>query len=171
MRLVRIISAIAFYLTRILSAGYILTTLHLLISVIFTLPTLKMLPQNRFAICYPFTDKPFLLGSVYEASYIAEMVMVIGFYGLFFWLLGNVFKTFRQTKLFTVQGIRHLKLFYIANLIVCPIMFAILGISSQEDLPYGVMVTAHIIMGIFALFIAAIFQQGVNLQKDQDLYI
>jgi len=171
MKLVRIISAVAFYVTRLLSAVYLLTALYLLISALFKLPALKLLPNNRFAICYPFTDKPFLSGSVYTASYVAEMFLILLFYGAFFWLLGNVFKTFRQARLFTPQGIRHLKQFYITNLIICPVLFFILSIYSIEDYPYGVMVSAHGIMGIFALFIAAIFQQGVNLQNDQDLII
>lgn len=171
MKLVRLISTIAFYLTRIMSVGYILTTLHLVVSVVFKLSTLKFLPNGRFAICYPFTSKYFLLGSAYTAKYIIEMALLIAFYGMFFWLLGNVFKTFRQKKLFTVQGIHNLKQFYITNLVICPVLFLILSIYSIEDYPYMVMIIAHGIMGIFALFIAAIFEQGVNLQNDQDLII
>lgn len=171
MKLVRIISAIAFYLTRIMAAVYLLTAIHLFISVVFKLPTLKLLENNRFAITYPFTAKNYLLGSAYTASYITEMILLIAFYSAFFWLLGNVFKTFRQKKLFTVQGVRQLKWFYITNLIVCPALFLILSIYSIEDYPYMVMIIAHGIVGIFALFIAAIFEQGVNLQNDQDLII
>ena len=171
MKLVRIISVVAFYASRLLSAGYLLTALHLLTSTLFRLPTLKLLPANRFAICYPFTDKPFLLGSVFTISYVAEMFLILFFYSAFFWLLSNVFKTFRQTRLFTPQGISRLKQFYIVNLIVCPVLFLILGMYSIEDYPFGMTVIAHGIMGIFALFIAAIFQQGVNLQNDQDLII
>ena len=171
MKLVRLISIVAFYLTRILSVGYILTALHLLVSVVFNLSTFKLLENGRFAICYPFTSKYFLLGSSYTVAYIAEMTLLIAFYGAFFWLLSNVFKTFRQKKLFTTQGIHNLKLFYITNLIICPVLFIILSLYSKEDYPYMVMSIAHAIMGIFALFIAAIFQQGVSLQNDQDLII
>jgi hypothetical protein len=171
MKLVRLISTIAFYLSRILSAGYMLTTLHLVVSVAFGLSSVKHLENGRFAICYPFTDKPFLLGSAFTVAYISEMALLISFYSAFFWLLSNVFKTFRQQKLFTAPGIHRLKLFYIANLIICPVLFFILSLISTEDYPYAMMVTAHGIMGIFALFIAAIFQQGLNLQNDQDLII
>lgn len=171
MKLVRLISTIAFYLTRILSIGYILTALHLVVSVVFGLSGLKHLESNRFALCYPFTDKYFLLGSEFTAAYITEMALLLAFYGAFFWLLSNVFKTFRQQKLFTAQGIHNLKLFYVANLVICPLLFLILSMLSTEDYPYTMMVIAHGIMGIFALFIAAIFQQGVSLQNDQDLII
>lgn len=171
MKLVRFISTVAFYLTRILAAGYILTALHLVVSVVFDLSTLKHLEKGRFAICYPFTDKYFLLGSSFTAAYVIEMVLLIAFYGIFFWLLSNVFYTFRQTRLFTAQGIHNLKLFYVINLHVCPVLFLILSVYSTEDYPYLIMTSAHGIMGIFALFIAAIFQQGVSLQNDQDLII
>ena len=171
MKLVRIISAIAFYLTRILSAGYLVTALHLLLSAVFKLSTFKLLPGNRFVIYYPFSSKPFLLGSAFTVSYVAEMFLLILFYGAFFWLLSNIFKTFRQTRLFTSKGILYLKQFYITNLVICPVLFLTLSMYSTEDYPYGVIGTAHGIMGIFALFIAAIFQQGVNLQNDQDLII
>ena len=171
MKLVRFISAIAFYLTRILSAGYILTALHLMFSVVLDLSCLKHLENGRFAICSPFTEKHFLLGSSFTAAYVIEMVLLIAFYGAFFWLLSNVFKTFRQTKLFTPQGIHNLKLFYVSNLLICPVLFLILSVYSSEDYPYMIMTSAHGIMGVFALFIAAIFKQGVSLQNDQDLII
>lgn len=171
MKLVRFISTITFYLSRIISAGYFLTTLHLLASIVFGLSTFKLLENGRFAICYPFTDKYFLLGSSYTVGYITEMVLIIAFYGTFFWLLSNVFRTFRQKRLFTVRGIQNLKLFYLTNLIICPILFLLLSQFSTEDLPYTILVIAHCIMGIFALFIAAIFRQGVSLQNDQDLII
>jgi hypothetical protein len=99
------------------------------------------------------------------------MASIILFYGLFFWLLSNVFKTFRQKKLFTAQGVRNMKFFYIMNLFVCPVLFSILSINSIEDYPYFAMIIGHAILGVLVFFIAAIFEQGVNLQKDQDLFI
>jgi len=171
MKLVRYISTVAFYLTRLIAAGYILTALYIILCVVFNLPTLQHLTDNRFAICYPFTSEHFLLGAEYTAAYIAEMVLLIFLYGVFFALLSNVFKSFRPQKIFTIQGIRHLQWFYLINLLLFPLVFLILGIYSIEDYPYVAMITAHCIMGIFALFIAAIFEQGVNLQNDQDLII
>lgn len=171
MKPVKFISVIGLFLSRILSVAYLATALYILCSVVFRLSTLQLLAHNRFAICYPFTAKPFLLGSDFSTAYILEMVLLIAFYGIFFWLLSNVFKTFRQKKLFTTQGIQRLKAFYITNLLICPVIFLILSIYSIEDYPYIAMIMAHGIMGIFALFIAAIFEQGVHLQKDQDLFI
>jgi hypothetical protein len=171
MKLVRVISAFAYYISRAVAILYLLTVVHLTVSVLFKLSTLKLLNQGRFAITYPFSSKNFLLGSAYNFNYIMEMSLLIAFYCFFFWLLGNVFQTFRQKKLFTVWGIIRLKWFYLINLLFCPVLFIILSLISTEDYPYMVMCIAHGIMGIFAFFIAAIFEQGVNLQNDQDLII
>lgn len=171
MKLTRIIAAIGFYIARIIAWLYVATGFYILISVVLKLPSLKFLANNRFAICYPFTSKYFILGSAFNFMYITEMVLLILFYGLFFWLLSNVFKTFRQKKLFTVAGVNNLKSFYIFNLFVCPVIFLFLLCFSTEDYPYIAMIIAHGIMGIFAVFIAAIFSQGVHLQQDQDLFI
>ena len=171
MKLTRFIATIAFYISKLMAAVYFLSALHLLISSIFKLSTLKLLENNRFQLNYPFTNKPFLLGSEYSFSYLTEMVSIIIFYGLFFWFLSNVFKTFRKQKLFTSQGIKNLKIFYITNLIISPVLFIMLSFFSKEDYPYFAMIMGHAIVGLFALFLAAIFNQGVNLQKDQDLFI
>ncbi|TGD58920.1 DUF2975 domain-containing protein [Flavobacterium humi] len=171
MKLVRIISAFLFYMARILAIGYLISTFHLFVSTAFKLPTLKILEHNRFVVYYPFTEKGFLLGSEYTFSYVTEMVATIGFYGLFFWLLSNVFHTFRQSPLFTKRGIRNLKLFCGINLVVSPVLFGLLSMFSHEDLPFFGMIVAHAIIGIFAYFLTAIFNEGVGLQNEQDLYI
>ncbi len=171
MKLVRHISTIGFYLTKIIAIGYLVTALHVIISAVFKLSSFKPLENNRFAICYPFTSKPLLIGSENTTSYIFEMVAILIFYSAFFWLLSNVFKTFRQQKLFTVQGVLHLKWFYILNLFIYPILFIALMAISHEYQPYLPLLFGHVIIGIFALFLAAIFVQGLKLQNDQDLYI
>ncbi len=171
MKLVRVISTIGFYLTKIIAIGYIATAFHVLSSAVLKLSTFKLLENNRFAIYYPFTSKNFLLGSENTTVYIFEMVTLLLFYGIFFWLLGNVFKTFRQKKLFTLQGVKHLKWVYVFNIFICPILFALLIAISVEDIPYLPLLFAHVIIGTFALFLVAIFEQGLNLQNDQDLYI
>jgi hypothetical protein len=171
MKLTRIVATIVLFLTRFISVIYFASALHLLISIIFKLSTLKLLPGNEFTILFPFSSQTVLLGSVFSAGYITEMASIILFYGLFFWLLSNVFKTFRQKKLFTAQGVRNMKFFYKMNLFVCPVLFSILSINSIEDYPYFAMIIGHAILGVLVFFIAAIFEQGVNLQKDQDLFI
>jgi len=171
MKLVRIISVIGFYVTRLAAFAYLITALYVLLSVLLKLPGYEMPEHNKFSINYPFSNKHFLNGSENTAAYIFEMVALIFFYGVFFLLLGNVFKTFEQKKLFTSQGVSHLKRFYILNLFICPVLFVILMILSHEDISYPILLIAHIVIGIFSLFLVAIFNQGLKLQNDQDLYI
>ncbi|VXA92303.1 conserved membrane hypothetical protein [Flavobacterium sp. 9AF] len=171
MKTIRLISTFLYLLTSILAIGYIATSVYVLISTWFKLPSLKRIENGRFAINYPFTQKAFLLGSEFSLQYISEMVIGIGFYGVFFLLLSHVFYTFKQERLFTLQGVGNLSRFYIFNLFVAPILLIILASFSMEDLPYGGMIFAHLIFGVFALFIATIFRQGLNLQNEQDLFI
>ena len=171
MKTTRLISTVLYFVTSILAIGYITTSIYVLISTWFKLSSFKIIEDNRFAIYYPFTEKPFLLGSEYTFQYVLEMVVGIGLYGIFFFLLSKVFYTFKQEKLFTLQGVSNLSRFYIFNIILAPLILIALAVISNEDLPYIVMISAHFIFGIFALFIAAIFRQGLNLQNEQDLFI
>lgn len=171
MKTIRLISSILYFIASILAIGYLVTSAYILISSVFRLPSFEVLEKNRFAINFPFSETHFLLGSEYSFQYIAEMVISIGFYGIFFYLLSKVFFTFKQEKLFTTKGVNNLSRFYIFNLLLAPIALVILAIISIEDLPYLGMIVAHFIFGIFALFIAAIFRQGLNLQNEQDLFI
>lgn len=171
MKTTRLISSFLYFVAIILAIGYISTSIYILISTMFKLPSFELIEKNRFAINFPFSSTHFLLGSEYSFQYISEMVLSIGFYGIFFYLLGKVFFTFKQEKLFTTTGVNNLSRFYIFNLLIAPIVLVVLAIISIEDLPYIGMIVAHFIFGIFALFIAAIFRQGLNLQNEQDLFI
>ncbi|MFK7114449.1 hypothetical protein V3468_08350 [Flavobacterium oreochromis] len=171
MKLVKIISHFLFYIVRIVAVGYLLTSLFVLVSTLFKLPNLQMLDAKRFAINFPFSDTHFLLGTEFTFNYVTEMVLGIGLYGLFFWVLSGVFSTFKQERLFTLQGMTNLKYFYLFNLIVYPLLIIVWAVVSIEDFPFLAMVIAHAIMGVFILFMYAIFAQGVHLQNEQDLYI
>ena len=178
MRTVRIISNFLFILTRILAFPYLATALYAL--VVFLLLNFKPslgLPINiiddgtRFEILFPFTNTPFLLGDN-NFPFIVEMLLFIALYGIFFWLLSDVFNAFKQKKIFTKYGVVKLSRFYIANLAVPIVVFIVLSLLSQDERSYmGGVVALHFIIGVFAFFMAAIFKQGVSLQNEQDLII
>ncbi|MCU0340249.1 MAG: DUF2975 domain-containing protein [Spirosomaceae bacterium] len=127
--------------------------------------------NTRFKICYPFTQKPFLLG-IYEPNYIAFGFLIpIALYGLFFWLLSNFFKAFAQKKLFTSENYHSLRRFYVANLILPITTLIVASFFIEIEEIAEVMVAFHVLLGIFTYFIAAIFHQGLSLQKEQDLFI
>lgn len=171
MKSVKIIASILEKIVKLIALGYLLTALYTLINCSFRAPFFEILDSNRFAINFPFTKQHFLLGSQYTFAYVTEMVLGIGVYGLFFWVLGNVFKAFKQERLFTKNGLTYLKQFYWFNLGLYPVIAVVWSMISEEDFPFIAMIIAHSIMGVFIYFMSAIFEQGVNLQNEQDLYI
>ncbi|UOK41387.1 MULTISPECIES: DUF2975 domain-containing protein [Flavobacterium] len=171
MKLVRIIASYLHIVVKIVAVAYLLTAFYALINCVFEGPFFERMEENRFAINFPFTNQHFLLGSEFTLEYVSEMVLGLALYGLFFWVLGNVFKTFKQERLFTKDGLRNLKQFYQFNLLLYPVVAVLWSVISIEDFPFLAMIVAHAIMGVFIFFMAAIFQQGVSLQNEQDLYI
>lgn len=171
MRSVKIISTLLYYLFKFVAIGYIVTAIYTLINCLFQAPFFEKIDNNRFAINFPFSSKHFLLGSEFTFEYVAEMVLGITLYGVFFYFLSGVFNAFKQEKLFTHFGIRNLKQFYIYNLFVYPFFVVIWSIITVEDFPFFAMIVAHFIMGLFIFFMNAIFEQGVKIQNEQDLFI
>jgi hypothetical protein len=150
---------------------YLVTALYAVLVIIFDFNLLLITESGtRLTIMYPFTSKPFLLAEN-TGEYITQMVLGIGFYGLFLLLLSNVFLSFSREKLFTTQNIRNLQWFYRANLTLPITVFFLLSLFSQAEDEMMIIVVLHGILGVFAFFMAAIFKQGVNLQNEQDLYI
>lgn len=171
MKNVKTISKILFYLTRFLAVFYLWMSAHSLVALLTDWSLILHEANTKFKICLPFTEKPFLLG-MYDWNYITFGFLIpIALYGLFFWLLSNFFKVFSQAKLFTVENHLHLRRFYLSNLIIPILTLIAASVFIEIEEEAQVMVAFHALLGIFAYFIAAIFQQGINLQKEQDLYI
>jgi hypothetical protein len=170
MQKVRVIASILFYFSRILSIPYLATALYCIICFIFSSSLVHPFDDGkRFTIYYPFTQQRFLIGDDYSFRYIFEMISIIGLYGIFLWLLGNVFKIFREKKLFTEKGVTRLKAFYLLNFLApLPYLFVHL-ISGYEMGELIVIAILHTVAGIFAYFMAVIFSRGVQLQQEQDL--
>jgi len=172
MRQVKIISRFLFYISRFLAVLYLLTTAYAAISLL-TKWSLEITDNGqRFKIMYPFTKSGFLLGDYNPGYILFNFLLPLGFYGLFFLLLSQVFKVFYQPKLFTEKGVKHLKSFYLVNMMVLPLIILGSGLfaeKTEEGLDIAAVI--HFILGVFAFFLAAIFRQGLKLQNDNDLII
>lgn len=174
MKTVRLIAGILYYLSRILAI--IVTTIAVYAIVVILLHLnnpdtslpIKVTNNDRFEIFYPFTQTPFLLGD-YTASYLVSNLLTITFYGFFLWLLGGVFHAFKQQKIFTRKGMLQLSIFYIVNLVVPFLFVALLFVFGQEVLDIVRIILLHLVIGVFAFFMSAIFKQGLLLQEEQDL--
>ena len=173
MKTVRLIANFLFYVSKVLSIFYLIITLYAgTVLLLSRYSSLRGLPVNvdkgGFEIFYPFTKRPFLLGD-YNKNYLLTMLLFTIGYAVFLWLLADVFNAFRQQKLFIRKGVLQLSRFYIFNLCVpllILIFFAIAGLALNE---IYVLTFLHVVIGIFAFFMAAIFKQGLVLQEEQDL--
>jgi hypothetical protein len=174
MKTARFIARILYYVTRISAVLYLLVTAYALAVVFLFLTTsASWLPMsisagNGFVIYYPFTQTPFLLGD-YSSAYLITSLLTLTFYGLFLWLLGGVFQAFKQERLFTKKGFLQLSRFYSVNLTVPVLILIILAVLGQEVQDIVRITFLHLVIGVFAFFMAAIFKQGLFLQEEQDL--
>ncbi|AZA51059.1 DUF2975 domain-containing protein [Chryseobacterium carnipullorum] len=167
----KIISRILYYLCIVLSAGYLITLVYSMVCLLtgFAITPYK---DNMFLhINYPFTEQPFL-NIERNCSYIIfSFLLVLISYGIFFWLSAKVFKVFFQSKLFTKENILQLTRFYLYNIFIpLPIVIIASFFVEVESMIWG-LVFIHFMLGIFCLFLANIFKQGLHLQNEQDLFI
>ncbi len=171
MKTVRFIAHILYGAALILAVGYGLTALYSAVVIAFKTPQFTVIDGGRrFAILYPFSDAPFLLG-LNAFGQISTMILLIALYAVFFLLLSEVFQIFRADKWFTKRGITRLRAFYLGNFIAPSLAYLFCVLCWEVESPAELLVGLHALLGVFTFFIAAIFEQGVHLQHEQDLII
>lgn len=122
-------------------------------------------------INYPFSQTPFL-NIDNNASYIFfSFLLPISLYALFFWLTANLFLVFAKPKLFTHTNLIQLKRFYWFNWLASFPAIIISSFFVETESVVWLLALVHSILGVFAWMVAAIFKQGLQLQKEQDLFI
>ena len=173
MKTVRFAANILYYISRAFSfLFFIITVYALAVLALSAFTNSSLVPvkieNGSFKIFFPFTKTTFLLGD-YTASYLITNLFTIAFYALFLWLLSGVFHAFRQKKLFTKRGVARLSQFYLTNLLAPVIFLLLLLIWSEEFSDIARIIFLHLVIGVFAFFMAAIFKQGLLLQEEQDL--
>ncbi|TZF95241.1 DUF2975 domain-containing protein [Chryseobacterium panacisoli] len=167
----KIISRILFYICSVLSAGYLLTFVYSLSCLITGFAVTPYKEEKFLHINYPFTEQPFLNIENNYPYMIFSFMSVLITYGIFFWLSARVFKVFFQQKLFTQENIDQLKKFYLYNIFIpLPLVIIASFFVEVESMIWG-LVFIHFMLGIFCLFLANIFKQGLHLQNEQDLFI
>lgn len=169
MKKTKILSKTLFVITRILAWIYFITTLYGTVGWLTNINTRT--DEFNKIIEYPFTDFSFLILDNNLAYLIFAFLLPMLAYTLFFWLLSNVFKVFFQEKLFTQLNILQLKRFYLTNIIL-PVLLVIFS-SFFIEIEIGILmiIALHLFLGVFIFIFSEIFNQGLNLQNEQDLYI
>lgn len=182
MRIIRPIALVFYYCSTLfswfylLSAGY--TALVILLkhglaeTAAVPMRIIATAAKSRFEILIPFTDHPIFLGH-YTIWGMIEIPLAMSLYGIFFYLLGQIFNAFRQEKLFTPQAIKALMRFARANVLLPPAFLFFLYLHTDYLVEGGeILVTGlHFLLAVFAFFQAAIFKEGFSLQQEQDLTI
>jgi len=158
-----------FFTSRIAAIGSILLVGYILLSLRIGNYTVI---QNQFQIPFPPFTETYIKG-FYQQNIIVTITLAMLFFGVFFFLLSNILKTFKAKKLFTTKAVRQLHYFAILNLLIGPILyfvihFLIMKKNNFNDLHNLILL---LILGVFVLFIAAIFKQGYQVQHENDLTI
>ncbi|MEN5308712.1 DUF2975 domain-containing protein [Chryseobacterium cucumeris] len=167
----KIIARILFYICALLSAGYLVTFGYSLFCLMSGFAVTPYKEAQFLHINYPFTEQPFLNIENNYPYMIFSFMLVLITYGIFFWLSARVFKVFFQQKLFTQENIIQLKRFYLYNIFIpLPLVIIASFFVEVESMIWG-LVFIHFMLGIFSLFLANIFKQGLHLQNEQDLFI
>ncbi len=176
MKTVRLVARILSALTKVVALGYFVFAAYPALGFLLqwlNLPSAASFirledARTHFEVLVPFTGETFMLG-FYQGWYIAKMLTLITSYGIFFWLLSNVFHAFAQKPLFTKQAVERLTAFTVANVLI-PFSVA-WGIFRNDGDAAVVIIALHLILGVFSYFMTAIFQQGFSLQREQDLIV
>lgn len=167
----KLISRILYGICLVLSIGYLATAVYSVFCLVTGFAITPYGEDHFLHINYPFTGKPFLNVDNDYGYIVFSFLLILAGYGIFFLLSARVFRVFFQSRLFTRENIQQLKVFYTYN-IFFPLPLAVTAsfFVEVEAMIWGLVFT-HFMLGIFCLFLANIFAQGVNLQNEQDLFI
>ncbi|MAU26448.1 MAG: hypothetical protein CMH48_04580 [Muricauda sp.] len=158
-----------FYGSTLAAIGSILLVGFILLSLALGNYTLI---ENRFQISIPLFPELFIKG-FYEQNIIVAITLVMFYFGVFFYVLSLIFKSFKSEKLFTEKVVKSLNRFAILNLVVFPALYIIIHFVVMKKSGYNDIhnLILSLILGVFILFIAAIFKRGLKVQNENDLTI
>ena len=177
MKAIRLISKILRVAAAVLAGVYGLSFAYsflvLLLNALF--PAASWLPievlDDRFVILFPFTKIGFLTERLHWGYQLFVLVILLA-YAVFFWLLGCIFSAFSDERIFTQTAVQALGYFSRASLSVPIAIFIFYAIVTMDArMGEALLAMVHWLLGIFTLFLAAIFREGYQLQQEQDLTI
>lgn len=163
------LSHFLFYVSRFCALGSITLITFILIS----LGTGNYeIINNQFQISLPLFSETFIRAD-YQYPHIVTITLTMLFFSTFFYLLSNIFKTFKAATVFSHKAIKTLNYFAFLNLIVAPMLFLTIDFFIMQKQQIGNIFNYLLtfILGVFLLFIIAIFKQGYKVQSENDLTI
>ena len=102
-----------------------------------------------------------------------SMILFLLYYGVFFYLLRSIFKAFRSEKIiFTKKTLGFIRKFALLNIFLPPMgILAAYFIKNEIDFEIIMQGGLLVLLGIFCLFVVAVFNEGILLQEETDLTI
>jgi len=163
------LSSLIFWLSTISFITISALILLILISLIFN--TLTISSDNQFSISIPFTGS--LIQGEYNTAIFVALIAFMMFYGIFFYLLRAIFKAFSHEKvIFTKKTINRIRQFAWLNIFLPPLgIIAVYFIRNWIDFETIMQGGLLVLLGIFSLFVIAVFKEGIILQEETDLTI
>lgn len=163
------LSSLLYWLCSACAIGLTLLLLFIILSLIFKNYSVDM--NNEFSMGIPFTDS--FIRSEFSFTILMGLKIFMLYYGIFFYLLRTIFKAFSQNNvIFTKKTIDYIKKFAWLNLLLPPLgIIAAYFIKSGVDFETIMQGGLLILLGIFSLFVVAVFKEGIILQQETDLTI
>lgn len=159
------------FLSRIMAIGYLASTAYSTICLTSNWCITPYGEGKYLHINYPFSQTPFLNIDNTINYIVFSFLLPLTLYGLFFWLVSNLFLVFSKPKLFTLLNLLQLKKFYLFNWLVPFPASIISSFFVEVESAIWLLATIHAVLGVFTWMVAAIFEQGLQLQNEQDLFI
>lgn len=167
------LSSILYWLCSICVVALTLLLLFIILSLIFK--NYAISGTNEFSMEIPLTN------SYIKSDYtqitltflMTSMIIFFIYYGIFFYLLRLIFKAFSMEKvIFTKKTLGYIRNFAQLNIFLPPLgiiaaYFIKNGIDFEAIMQGGLLV----LLGVFSLFVVAVFKEGIVLQEETDLTI
>ena len=163
------ISAYLFYAIRAGAICCLLLALYIIISVVFDNYNIE---NGRYIIPFPLISY-FDIKGVYKPSIFTGVVLILLYISVFLYSLSMILKSFKSDILFSSKSIINLNFFAAINLVGFPIFYVVLRTVILKIPLLGGLhnLFLSLILGIFILFVSAIFKRGLKVQEENNLTI
>jgi hypothetical protein len=143
--------------------------LYIIISVAFDNYKIE---NGRYIIPFPLISY-FDIKGVYKPTIFTAVILILLYISIFLYSLSLILKSFKSEVLFSSNSISNLNFFAVLNLLGFPIFYVVLRMVILKIPLLGGMhnFILSMILGVFVLFVSAIFKRGLKVQNENDLTI
>ncbi len=162
------LSAVLFYFFRALSLLILITLVY--IDFAFLMDNFD-LENGKYYIHIPFTGDS--IHGDYQFNVILTVSLLLSFGVIFFYVLSNIFKAFRETIIFSKKAINNLKFFTVLNLIIGPLLYLLIHFPIMKKTNYTDVhnLILHLIFGLIAFFLTQVFKKAYHIQLENNMTI